>query len=79
MKVFKIYNLAIKCIEFIYIFNNENFKLFTIIIDTLKYGYQIGFGTLVVHTLKYEYFSFSKNYKLTQNILLGEYNRKIET
>jgi len=60
MKVFKIYNLAIKCIEFIYIFNNENFKLFIIILDTLKYGYQIGFGTLVVHTLKYEYFSFFK-------------------
>lgn len=57
-KIFRIYNLAIKCIEFIYTSNDENFKFFIIFIDTLKYGYQIGFGTLVVHTLKYEYFSF---------------------
>jgi len=57
IKIFKSYNLAIKCIEFIFIFNNENFKFYIIIIDTLKYGYLIGFGTLVVHTLKYEYFS----------------------
>ena len=46
-------------------FQNENFKLIIIFIDTLKYGYQIGFGTLVVHTLKYEYFSIYY-YKLTQ-------------
>jgi len=38
-------------------FQNENFKFLIIFVDTLKYGYQIGFGTLVVYTLKYEYFS----------------------
>jgi len=37
-KIFKIYNLAIKCIEFIYISNNESFKFFIIFIDVLKYG-----------------------------------------
>lgn len=32
-KIFKIYNLAIKCIEFIYISYNESFQFFVIFID----------------------------------------------
>jgi hypothetical protein len=57
LKIFKIYNLAIKCIEFIYISDNEGFKFYIIFIDVLKYRKQIGFGTLVVYTVKNEYFN----------------------
>jgi len=38
IKIFNIYNLAIKCIEFIYISNNENFKFYIIFTDILKYS-----------------------------------------
>lgn len=38
IKIFKIYNLAIKCIEFIYISDNEGFKFYIIFTDVLKYG-----------------------------------------
>jgi hypothetical protein len=47
--------LVIKYSEFIIIFKSENNLLFITDIEALKYGYQIGLDTLVVHTINYEY------------------------
>jgi len=54
-KVCKSYKLVIKYFEFIIIFNDASSKLNITDIDTLKYGYQIGLDTLLVHTINYEY------------------------
>jgi len=66
VKIFKIYNLAIKCKEFIDISNSGSFKFNIIFFDIWEYREPIGFGTLVVYTLKHGYFDFLGNHKLTQ-------------
>jgi len=46
---------VIKYFEFIIFFNDESNKLIKTDVETLKYGYQIGLDTLLVHTINYEY------------------------
>ena len=52
------HKLVIKYSEFVSIPKYENNTLYKIDIETLKYGDQIGLETLVVHTVKYEYWIF---------------------
>lgn len=40
------------------ILDGENITLFKTDIESLKYGYQIGLDTLVVHTINDEYLDF---------------------
>jgi len=64
---------VIKYFEFVNIFIYESYILLKIDIEALKYGYQIGLETLVVHTINYEYCYNNIN------ILPGQYSRKVET
>jgi len=52
------HTLVIKYSEFVGILLHENNTLYKIDVETLKYGDQIGLETLVVHTIKYEYWIF---------------------
>ena len=53
--MYGICKLVIKYFEFISIFNYESSMLKKTDVEALKYGYQIGLETLVVHTINYEY------------------------
>ena len=48
----------IKYFKFTSIFYGENSILIKTDIETLKYGYQIGLDTLLVHTINYEYLDY---------------------
>lgn len=56
--MYNICKLVIKYFKFTSILDGENSILNKTDIDTLKYGYQIGLDTLLVHTINYEYLDY---------------------